>query len=146
MAQITKHFTWREATHSDTAERKGLKNDPPVTAQGAIEVAAEGMEAVRSICGDQPIQVTSWYRSPEVNAAVGGSPTSDHITGYAVDFRAVDRNALTCARAIEASPLIFDQLIWYPGQNRLHISFAPGNRREVLTKTKGGYAPGLVEP
>jgi uncharacterized protein YcbK (DUF882 family) len=102
------------------------------------------MEAVRSLCGNQPIEVTSWFRTPEVNLAVGGSETSDHITGYAVDFRVKDRKAKACARVIESSPLLFDQLIWYPDQNRLHISFAPGRRREVLTKIKGGYAKGLA--
>jgi putative chitinase len=140
--RITKHFTWHEATHSDTAERKGLKNDPPADIQGNIEIAAEGMEAVRSLLG-VPLKVTSWYRSPDVNAAVGGSRTSDHLTGFAVDFRAVGRDALACAKAIANSPLLFDQLIWYPNQNRLHISFAPANRRELMTKISGGYVKGF---
>jgi hypothetical protein len=142
MARITKHFTWHEATHSDTAKRKGLKNDPPADIQGNIEIAAEGMEAVRSLLG-VPLKVTSWYRSPGVNAAVGGSKTSDHITGFAVDFRAVGRDALACAKVIANSPLLFDQLIWYPSQNRLHISFAPAHRRELMTKIPGGYAKGF---
>lgn len=142
--RITKHFTWYEATHSDTAERKGLKNDPPSDIQGNIEIAAEGMEAVRSLLG-VPIEVTSWYRTQAVNDALDppGSETSDHLTGFAVDFRAVGRDALACAKVIANSPLLFDQLIWYSSQNRLHISFAPANRRELMTKIPGGYAKGF---
>ena len=85
-------------------------------------------------------------RSPLVNEAVGGSPTSDHITGWAVDFKARGLSAHIAARRIIKSPIMFDQLIWYPAQDRLHISFAPGDRREVMTKPKGqpGYLPGLV--
>ena len=139
---ITKHFTWTEATRSQTAKRLGLDNAPDAEAQGRIEITADCMEAVRDLLG-VPLHITSWYRSPEVNAAVGGSETSDHLTGYAVDFRAKGRGALSCARVIEASPLLFDQLIWYPDENRLHISFAPALRGEVMTKVPGGYAPGL---
>lgn len=141
---ISTHFTWREATHSDTAVRRGLRNDPDDAVKQAIEDAAHGLEGVRSLLGDKPIDITSWYRSPEVNAAVGGSKTSDHQTGYAVDFRPRAMNAYQAAKIIEASPLMFDQLIWYPAQDRLHISFAPKLRREVMTKRQSAtYAKGL---
>lgn len=142
--RISTHFTWREATHSATAEKVGLRNAPSDKIKDAITTAAYGLEGVRSLLGNQPIQITSWYRSPEVNAAVGGSKTSDHMTGYAVDFRAKAMNAYQAARMIEASPLMFDQLIWYPGEDRLHISFAPALRREVMTARKAStYTEGL---
>ena len=150
--RLSDHFTWTEATRSATADRLGIINLPDDTAREAIQDAAALMEAIRSLVA-RPIQITSWYRSPEVNRAVGGSTTSDHITGYAVDFRVRGVPALQAARMIIASPLMFDQLIWYPpghpnGQtgDRLHISAAPANRREVLTRNRGNspmYAQGL---
>lgn len=141
---IAEHFTWTEATRSATARNRGLKNEPGPDEREHIKRAALGMEAVRSLLG-VPLDVTSWYRAPKVNAAVGGSKTSDHLTGYAVDFRPRGRQAKACAAQIAASPLMFDQLIWYPHQNRLHISFAPDMRGEVLTRDHkgGGYKPGL---
>jgi len=143
--RITKHFTWREATRSATAQARGLANDPDAEAQGCIEITAECMESVRSLLGVR-LKVTSWYRSPAVNKAVGGSKTSDHLTGYAVDFRAEGRDAKACAAQIAASPLLFDQLIWYPNQDRLHISFAPPLRNDVMTRdpfSASGYRNGL---
>ena len=150
--RLSDHFTWAEATRSSTADRLGIANTPDDAARQAIKDAAALMEAIRSLTA-RPIQITSWYRSTEVNRAVGGSATSDHITGYAVDFRVRSWKALDVARMIIASPLMFDQLIWYPpghpaGQtgDRLHISAAPANRREVLTRNRGNspmYAQGL---
>lgn len=144
MAKLSKHFNWGEALYSKTAQEKDLDNTPSEEAREAIETTALGMEAVRSILGAKPITVTSWYRSPDVNRAVGGSETSDHVTGWAVDFTAAHIDALSAAKMIDRSPLMFDQLIWYPDQNRLHISFSPKSRREVTTKRAGKYLKGLV--
>jgi len=103
-------------------------------------------EAVRSILGHKPIQITSWYRSSKVNEAVGGSATSDHVTGSAVDFRAPHVHSRTAALAIDSSPLMFDQLIWYPEQDRLHIGWGEQMRRQVMTKRKGQlYEAGLTD-
>lgn len=141
MSDLSQNFSWREATHSNTAERLGLSNEPGEQERENIKRCALGMEAVRSILG-VPLRVTSWYRSPEVNRAVGGSPTSDHQTGWAVDFVPLSHPCLEAARDIIASPLLFDQLIYYP-DGRLHISFAPAMRRDVLTKRAKGYLKGL---
>jgi uncharacterized protein YcbK (DUF882 family) len=144
--KITPHFTWSEATRSATARKLDLDNTPTRAARDKIKTAAFGMEAVRSLLG-VPLDVTSWYRAPAVNKAVGGSPTSDHVTGWAVDFRARGRDAKACALNIAASPLLFDQLIWYPNQNRLHISFNPQMRNQVMTRdtsAPSGYVTGIV--
>lgn len=147
MSKLSQHFTWREATFSATAHREGIDNTPPQAARENIERAAFGMEAVRSLLGDKPITVTSWFRSPAVNKAVGGSDTSSHLTGLAVDFVPSGVSALLAAKAITNSPLIFDQLIYYPDEDRLHIGWAEGDdeqRRELLTKRRGkGYEVGL---
>jgi uncharacterized protein YcbK (DUF882 family) len=86
--QLTKNFTLEEFTDSQTAARKGIHNVPPANSQERknIQRSAEVMEKVRTILGDKPILVSSGYRSPQVNAAVGGSKSSAHMSGLAVDF------------------------------------------------------------
>jgi zinc D-Ala-D-Ala carboxypeptidase len=88
MTQLTPHFTLEEFTDSQTAARKGIKNIPPENSQERknIQLTAETMELVRTILDDKPILISSGYRSPQVNAAVGGSKSSAHMSGLAVDF------------------------------------------------------------
>jgi zinc D-Ala-D-Ala carboxypeptidase len=88
MTQLTEHFTLEEFTDSQTAARKGINNVPPANSQERknIQRTAETMEKVRTILGDKPILISSGYRSPQVNAAVGGSKSSAHMSGLAVDF------------------------------------------------------------
>jgi len=143
--KITDHFSWKEALHSDTAKRLNLTNEPDCKQKAAILKCAQGMEQVRALLC-VPIDVTSWFRSAPVNEAVGGTSTSDHMTGHAVDFRARGLNARQAALDIIASDIRFDQLIWYPHQSRLHLGFGDRMRREVKTKPRGrGYLTGLVE-
>ncbi|MBO5971621.1 MAG: hypothetical protein J6Q07_01250 [Alistipes sp.] len=80
--KITEHFKMSELCHTDT----GLDNTPPNHIQQFIRATARILENVRSIFG-RPIYVNSCYRSPLVNRAVGGSPSSHHLKGTAVDIR-----------------------------------------------------------
>ncbi len=106
------------------------------------------MEQVRTILGGAPIHVDSGYRSPLVNAAVGGVSTSAHCRGLACDFVVPEFGAPTdVALAILHSDIEFDQLILEYGW--VHIGLAqPGcvARREVLTKRspEAAYEPGIV--
>jgi zinc D-Ala-D-Ala carboxypeptidase len=88
MTQLTPHFTLEEFTDSQTAARKGLNNVPKESSNeyDGIRRTANVMEKVRTILGDKPILISSGYRSPQVNAAVGGSKSSAHMSGLAVDF------------------------------------------------------------
>jgi zinc D-Ala-D-Ala carboxypeptidase len=88
MTQLTTHFTLEEFTDSQTASRQGIANVPSAGSQARknIQRTAETMEKVRTLLGDKPILVSSGYRSPKVNAAVGGSKSSAHMVGLAVDF------------------------------------------------------------
>ena len=135
-------FFWlSEFLRSDTATRKGLSNVPDGAALANIRtVLASGMERVRNLLG-VPVQVTSGYRAPEVNAAVGGARSSQHVQGLACDFiapdfgtpRAIARHLMT-----HAPQLRFDQLI-FEG-TWVHISFvADRPRGEVLT---ANFVPG----
>jgi hypothetical protein len=87
MQQLTEHFSLAEFTVSETAARHGIDNVPPLGSpeRANLKRTAELMEEVRAILG-HPILITSGYRGPEVNAAVGGSKNSAHMSGLAADF------------------------------------------------------------
>lgn len=147
--QITEHFTWLEATWSTTAHKRGLDNTPNEKVKQNIKAAACGMEKVREILDGKPITIYpnhSWYRSTAVNKAVGGSPTSSHRDGYAVDFTCPQFGDITAiCRAIARSDLRFDQLIWEgpEGSSWVHISFDPRNRGETLIYDGHSYVYGV---
>jgi zinc D-Ala-D-Ala carboxypeptidase len=85
---LTPNFTLAEFTDSQTAARRGIPNVPPASSQERqnLQRTAEVMEQVRTILGDHPVLISSGYRSPAVNKAVGGSTNSAHMSGLAVDF------------------------------------------------------------
>ncbi len=138
--RLTAHIALEELT---TTLHRGIDNAPPPEVVANLRRTAERMEHVRAILGDRPITVSSGYRSPALNRAVGGAPRSAHLSGQAVDFNCHGFGPpLAVCRALAASDLSFDQLIeegtW------VHISFAPPLRRQILTrKPGGGYASGL---
>lgn len=141
--QLSPHFTLEEMTLSQTASRLGLDNTPSTAVLENLKSTALRMEAVRSLL-NQPILVSSGYRSTAVNAAVGGVADSAHVQGWAVDFIAPGfGDPLDICKAIAATNLEFDQVIqegtW------VHISFAPAMRRQLLTKEGPGYAAGIAE-
>ncbi len=144
--RLTKNFNLSEFVVSQTAARKGLKNEP-----GAADLAnirnflAPGLQKVRDLLGS-PIVITSAYRSPIVNAAIGGSRTSQHMVGLAADFTSPQFGTpLDICRAIVKSGIDFDQLIFEGSWT--HISFNAKPRKSVLTAhfEHGGvrYTPGL---
>lgn len=145
--KLTADFRLSEFLRSQTAQRKGLENTPNADALGAIRnFLAPGMQEVRDLL-DAPIHISSGYRSPMVNAAVGGSRSSQHTSGLACDFTApAFGSPLEICRAIVKSPIKFDQVI-YEG-TWVHISFSAKPRRSVLTASfKGGsvsYSQGLA--
>jgi len=142
---LSKYFTLSELTVSETAARRGLKNMPFGKQLENLRQTAERMDAIREHFGKAVI-VTSGYRSPEVNAAVGGSKTSAHCQGLAVDFTIPALGTpLETARAILAAGFEFDQLI-HEFSSWVHIGFAePGKpaRHQVLTINKRGTLTGL---
>ena len=128
---LTEHFTLEELTFSPTAERQKINNTPPLEAVAHLTTLAEGLEKVRALLGG-PIRISSGYRSPELNAAIGGAKNSAHMSGFAADFVCPSFGSpLDIVKAIAASSIKFDQCIqegmW------VHISFDPDMRREVLT-------------
>ena len=143
---LSEHFTLEEMLFSDTAQRLNIDNSPPREVIAHLTVAASGMEKVRALLG-YPIRVNSGYRCPDLNKAVGGSKTSAHMTGYAVDFVCPKFGGpIQIIKAITASGIVFDQCIqegtW------VHISFDPRARRQLLTAHfgRGGttYTDGIT--
>lgn len=139
--RLSPHFSLAELTHSATAARRGLTNTPPLHIVEELTRTAAGMERVRAILGGLPITVLSGYRSPQVNMAVGGSRTSAHMTGHAVDFICPrfgnPRQIVRLLRAQAAALGDFDQIIEEFGE-WVHIGFGPGNRGQVLSAVHSG--------
>jgi len=145
--RLSAHFTLAELTHSATAARKGIANVAPPHIVDQLTLTADRMEHVRSLLGDRPISVLSGYRSPAVNKAVGGSASSAHMTGHAVDFICPSFGTPAQVAAFLAKSLKdFDQIIEEFDQ-WVHVGFGPGKRRQLLTARKIGgrtkYLPGI---
>lgn len=144
--KLTKNFFLSELLASETAARRGIANAPTGADLGNIRnFLAPGLQAVRDLLG-VPMVVSSGYRGPALNKAIGGSSSSQHMVGLAADFTAPGFGTpLKICRAIMASGLVFDQMImegtW------VHISFSAKPRRQVLTAHFGPggttYSQGL---
>ena len=145
--KLSPNFTLAEFTASATAKARGLRNDPTPQHLANMMRTAAGMEKVRAILGNKPITVTSAYRNPAVNKAVGGVSNSDHALGWAVDFKCpAFGNPLAICLAIADSKLVYDQLIHErkpDGSWWVHISFNPRTRQQDLTYNGTAYKPGI---
>lgn len=84
--QLSQHFTLAELTASSTAVRLRLDNMPTPEALQQLQRTAQMLERVRAQLGGRAIIVTSGYRGRQVNAAVGGVTSSDHMQGMAADI------------------------------------------------------------
>lgn len=146
--KLSEHFTIQEAIMSQTGASKGIDNSPDIDALVTMVGTAAMMERIRSIL-NKPIKINSWYRSPSLNAAVGGTPTSQHSRGEAVDFVCPGfGNPLEICRAIITNQniILFDQMILE--HTWVHISFAIQSgkpRGQVISLLNNGrYAAGLT--
>lgn len=81
---LTPHFKLSEFTRSNTAQKLGLDNTPTDGALVNLPRTAQMLESVRAHLG-VPITITSGYRCPALNRAVGGATSSDHAQGMAAD-------------------------------------------------------------
>ena len=154
MVRLSKNFTLQEFTKSQTAERRGFDNTP---VEGHLENAKALFENVV-----QPVRdnfgvtvINSGYRCGDLNYAIGGSNTSQHCKGQAVDIECPGTPNYDVAKWIEDN-LDFDQLIleFYtpgvPDSGWVHVSYnAEDNRKSVLTAMKENgktiYKPNLIQ-
>lgn len=140
--KLSEHFTLEEMVASGSAARLGIDNTPAPEIVDALRVTAELLEKVRELLG-HPIVITSGYRSPELNKAIGGAANSAHTRGQAADFICPGfGKPLKVCRAIVRSPLTYDQIILeFPPNGWTHI--ATGPRKQVLTIDSKGTRYGI---
>ncbi len=151
--RVSKNFALSEMVKSATAERLNVDNSPSdIHLVNLTHLAIHILQPVRDQFG--VITINSGYRSPALNAKVGGSKTSQHCNGQAADFESFSTPNPDLAKWI-ANNLDFDQLIleFYDGINPnsgwIHCSYnLMGNRKKIMTalKTKSGvqYKTGFV--
>lgn len=131
MGTISKNFSYSEFEASDTAKAKGIVNAiTSVDVREAIrELTLTVLQPLRD-AWEQPLHVNSGYRCPELNKAVGGTPTSQHTKGEAADIKA--DHPVTLAQLAYDMALPYDQMIVYP--TFVHFSHKRGGtqRRQIL--------------
>ena len=142
-----KYFTLNEMTRSATAKRLGINNTPDKEVeQNLIALVDKVLDPLRKLYG-KPIVVTSGYRSPALNSAVGGAKSSQHTTGQAADIRSLNDTRddnMELLRSLLRSGLVFDQIIaeYVDEKGRpdwIHVSYKrTGNRGNKLTARRIG--------
>lgn len=150
---LSEHFTLEEFVQSDTAARLGIDNSmPSYLLQNAVD-ACLMLERVRSLLSakagkDVPIIISSGYRCEALNKAIGGAKSSDHLMGFAVDFKAPSFGTpKDIAKEIASNryEIVFGQLI-YEYESWVHISInekiTPTN--SILTINKSGVHQGII--
>ncbi len=146
MDNISKHISYLEATRSNTALRKGIDNTPNDEELDNMRLIAEKVfEPLRKWVG-RPIKINSFYRSPDLNTAIGGSEKSQHCNGQAIDIDDVFGGRFKRLNAAMFKyirhHLDYDQIIWEFGDDTnpdwVHISYVneEENRRRCLKAYK----------
>ena len=141
--KISKNITYKEAIYSQTAKRKGIENKPNDEQMANMFSIAEMIfQPLRSWVGG-PIKITSFFRSPELNRVIGGSKSSQHCKGQAMDLDDVYGHKTNAEMFMYIREnLNFDQLIWEFGTDEnpswIHVSYvdAQENRNRCLKAYK----------
>lgn len=150
MTKLTEHFSTDEFSRSSTAIRMGLDNTIPEELMGNAKLMAATLETIRTRFA-RPIHVTSCYRSPEVNKAVGGSKASAHRFALAADFTVEGFDNRRVCEILQTMLTNFDQIINEFPENGgwVHLGLSKTSPRgEVLSAVKEGgktiYKKGIV--
>ncbi len=139
MKKISENISYKEATRSITAIRLGLDNKPNDYELTNMQVLAEKVfQPLRKWVND-PIKINSFFRSEELNKAIGGSSRSQHCEGRAIDIDDTYGHA-TNAEMFHwiKENLDFDQMIWEFGDDEnpdwVHVSYVSedSNRKRCL--------------
>ena len=144
--RLSRYYTLARLTQSDTARERGIDRAPPPEVIPNLRLLARGLDRIRLLLG-HPLDISSGYRSPALNAAVGGAPESQHSQGCAADFECPGFGApLAIARALRDSGIAFDTMI-LEFDEWIHVSFTAAPRRRVFTiyDSQEGYLDGLLD-
>jgi len=142
---ISKNISYKEGVYSNTAIRRGIENIPNEEQLSNMKLLAEKVfQPLREWVG-KPIKINSFFRSPELNTAIGGSTKSQHCKGQAID---IDDTFGHVSNAEMynwiKNNLDFDQMIWEFGDDDnpawVHISYVSedDNRKRCLKAYKEG--------
>ncbi|MGL5123412.1 MAG: D-Ala-D-Ala carboxypeptidase family metallohydrolase [Fusobacteriaceae bacterium] len=130
-SKISRNFTLKEAIKTDIPITDSIYNN--------LKYSAKRLEEVRDLLGE-PLTITSWYRSPKHNSAVGGASHSGHLSGLAIDFRSSrSKDQRLIFNKIVKSNLSYDMIIFYKNQNRMHIGFKKNKNDELQLIMTNGY-------
>jgi hypothetical protein len=138
--QLSKNLDLSEVIRSETAKRKGISNMPtPEHIENFKKLAENVFQPIRDHFG-VPIRISSGYRSKALNTAIGGSLSSQHCQGEAIDID-MDGTCITNAQIFNyiKDNLIFDQMIWEFGTDKnpdwVHVSYeSTGKQRKQLLR------------
>ena len=145
--QLSKNLSLAEVIRSETAKRKGVSNMPTEAHIANFKLLAEKVfQPIREHFG-VPIHISSGYRSAALNKAVGGSATSQHCTGEAIDID-MDGTTVTNKQIFDfvKANVNFDQMIWEFGTDAnpdwVHVSYNSdgAQRKQILKAVKAGGA------
>lgn len=132
--KISENFELKEFTASDTAKLKGIANNPTPEAVKAIEnLVTNLLQPLREKYGKRMV-INSGYRCPELNKAVGGESTSQHVKGEAADVAC--EHPAYLVECLKRSGLDFDQCIQYTTFVHMSLKLSGQNRQQYL---KGRY-------
>jgi hypothetical protein len=139
MENISTNISFKEGVRSSTASRRNIENTPNADQLSAMKLLAEKVFQPLRVWYDKPIMITSFFRSIALNTQIGGSKTSQHCKGEAVDIDTASDNA-KLFNYIKDN-LEFDQMIWEFGDDNnpdwVHVSYSiNGNRKKLLKAVK----------
>jgi len=129
-----KYFTIEELTRSATATTRGLDNTPTPDIKANLErLVDKVLDPLREKYG-KPITVNSGYRCPELNKAVGGSKTSDHVKGFAADLTGGSKQENEKIFNIIRDNFAWTQLINERDFSWVHVSYDPNRIKNQVLK------------
>lgn len=134
---LSKSFTLEEMTTSQEAARAGLKNKPSEEAIANLKALCENVLQPLRDRIRKPIVVSSGYRSVTINRIIGGSSTSQHTKGQAVDFIVPGMSVADVVTLIRKMDLPIDQTI-NEYNSWVHVSYGPRHRRQYLKAWREG--------
>jgi hypothetical protein len=144
---LSPHFTLEEMLYSDTAIAEGIDNSPDAQSMQNLSRVAQVMEQIRHFLGGHSVIISSGYRCPELNAAIGGATSSAHLYGLACDFTipGFGTPEQICKRlTIGIEHLGIDQLIW-EYDSWVHMGLSSGDPRYMaLTINDNGTETGFA--